>query len=351
MGNLYYTGFDRVAKSTGRKVVLVDGWEKRGYGGMSGVRSVICHHTAGPKGSNYPSLGVVRDGRAGLAGPLAQFGIGRDGTIYVIAAGRANHAGRASATKYSNPYAIGIEAENTGLGEPWSNEIMISYVALVVALVKEFKLSVNDVRGHKEIAVPKGRKIDPYFKSPNISMGTFRGYVKAGKYPAKGRPAPVDNKKPVTNKPSPKDQSPSNPPNGSTTFPDNYAELNVNGNFRSWEIGALQILLENVINGENKQWDGKFGKLTVTDFMELLQRNGYYIKTPFAAKGVPAGTPLEIDGEDGYWFWIEVQRMLGNAEGNRGNGKVYYNLKRYKLDGDPASETYKGIQRWLNDNN
>lgn len=171
--------------------------------------------------------------------------------------------------------------------------------------------------------------------------------------PAKPAPKP-DASKPVAKpKPKPKvaDQSPTNTPNGSTTFPENYADLTVNGNFKSWEIGALQILLHNVINGENKQWDGKFQKLTVTDFMTLLQRNGYYIKTPFAANGAKKGTPLNKDGGAGYWFWVEVQRMLGNDEKNRSNGKVYYDLNKFKLDGDPSGETYKGVQRWLNDNN
>ncbi len=41
-----------------------------------------------------PSLGVIRDGRPGLKGPLSQLGLGRDGAYYVIAAGRAQHAGR-----------------------------------------------------------------------------------------------------------------------------------------------------------------------------------------------------------------------------------------------------------------
>lgn len=154
---------------------------------------------------------------------------------------------------------------------------------------------------------------------------------------------------PVKSRPKVEDQSPNNVPNGSTNFPDNYANLKVNGNFKSWEIGALQILLENVVDGKNGRWDGKFEKLTITDTMTLMQRNGYYLKTPFASRGVAKGVPLKKDGKDGYWFWIEFQRMLGDAEGNR--GKSYYDLKRFKLDGEPETETKKGIQRWLNANN
>lgn len=159
------------------------------------------------------------------------------------------------------------------------------------------------------------------------------------------------NVEPVASRPKVKDQSPSNLPNGSTTFPDNYADLPINGLFRLWEVGALQILLNNVLGGKgkNKQWDGKFKKLTITDTMTLMQRNGYYIKTPFAARGVRKGTALTVDGKDGYWFWVEFQRMLGDDEGNR--GKVYYDLRKWALDGDPETETNDAISRWLNDNN
>ncbi|MGH3651539.1 hypothetical protein [Glutamicibacter sp.] len=154
---------------------------------------------------------------------------------------------------------------------------------------------------------------------------------------------------PVMSRPKVKDQSPTNVPNGSTNFPDNYADLKINGNFLSCEVGALQILLENVVNGLNKQWDGKFEKLTITDTMTLMQRNGYYLKTPFAARGIKKGTPLKKDGDDGYWFWVEFQRMMADDLGHR--GKVYYDTRKWRLDGKPLKETGKAIQRWLNDNN
>lgn len=185
---IWMTGLDRVAKATGRKVVLVDGWEKRGHGPMNSVTSIICHHTAGPdNGQSYPSLNTVKNGRPGLPGPLAQLGIGRDGTIYVIGSGVAYHAGKVGSTKHNNWNAIGIEAENNGTGEKWGDELMESYVRLVRALVDEFKLPISAVLGHKEVAIPKGRKIDP-----NFDMGDFRDAVKRG-YWKKGesKPAPA----------------------------------------------------------------------------------------------------------------------------------------------------------------
>lgn len=195
----WYTGLDRVAKSTGRKVELVDGWEKHGHGPMNSVKSIICHHTAGPdNGKNYPSYNTVRNGRPGLPGPLAQLGIGRDGTIYVFGAGVAYHAGKVTSTKYNNWNALGIEAENNGVGEKWGDELMESYVLLVRALIDEFKLPLSAVLGHKEVCKPRGRKIDP-----NFDMGEFREAVKRGywkKGGSKPSPAPA---KPVESKPAP----------------------------------------------------------------------------------------------------------------------------------------------------
>jgi hypothetical protein len=167
-----------VARRTGYPVVEVAGWKTRGRpGGMLQVQTVTCHHTAngGAKG-NYPSLRVVRDGREGLPGPLAQYGLGRDGTIYVIAAGRCNHAGVSRSSAYINSHAVGIEAEAIGVpgakGD-WPPAQMDSYHRLCRALVDEFgSVEVKDVRGHKETCAPEGRKSDPSF-----DMAAFRAMV------------------------------------------------------------------------------------------------------------------------------------------------------------------------------
>jgi len=76
----------------------------------------MCHHTAGPLTGIMPSLGVVTNGRPDLAGPLAQLCLGRDGTYFVVAAGRANHAGAGDwqGITSGNTNFIGIEAEITG---------------------------------------------------------------------------------------------------------------------------------------------------------------------------------------------------------------------------------------------
>ena len=62
-------------------------------GDKGDVYGILCHHTAGAKTLNMPSLNTILQGRPDLPGPLAHLGLGRDGTYYVIAAGRCNHVG------------------------------------------------------------------------------------------------------------------------------------------------------------------------------------------------------------------------------------------------------------------
>lgn len=209
------TGLARVAKKTGYPVVEVEGWKTRGHGQMGRINVIVCHHTAGPTaGGNYPSMSTVKSGRPGLPGPLSQYGIGRDGTIYVIAAGLSWHTGKVLDANWSNPHAIGIEAENNGLGQEWPAAQVDSYVKLCRALIDEFDLDEKDVRGHREICSPPGRKPDPFFKDPKISMTEFRGLVKKGSYSvvkpsAKPKPpAPKPPVKPSTPKPPTKKQYP-----------------------------------------------------------------------------------------------------------------------------------------------
>lgn len=164
-----------IAKETGYPVKAVRGWETRGHGGMANtVKPIVCHHTAGPEpertASNYPSFYVVRDGRAGLPGPLSQYGIGFDGTIYVFAAGLAYHAGTGSWRGWhGNSVAIGIEAEDGGDGD-WLPAQLDVYPRLVAVICQFLGVGAEWVCGHKEWT---SRKIDP----AGINMTNFRSTV------------------------------------------------------------------------------------------------------------------------------------------------------------------------------
>ena len=170
-----WTDLAQAARSSGLQVIEVAGWTGRGKATVTGPGGIDCHHTATSdkaKG-DMPSLALLVGGRSDLPGPLCNLGLSRTGVVYVVASGKANHAGKTDTTDSSNTRAIGIEAENDGVG-PWTGEQYAAYAKLCAALAKWYRLPVTAVRGHKEIAVPRGRKTDP-----NFDMASFRTAVTA----------------------------------------------------------------------------------------------------------------------------------------------------------------------------
>lgn len=175
------TWLPRVLLDAGLRVAEQPGWQNRGRGEMGTVRGVICHHTAGPPDGNMPSLRTVTNGRRDLPGPLAQLCLGRDGTYFVVAAGRCNHAGRGNWQGFTagNANFIGIEAENTGRtsgpnADPWPEVQMDAYRRGVAAVLKKIRANAIMGCGHKEYALPQSRKPDPTF-----DMSDFRTKVAA----------------------------------------------------------------------------------------------------------------------------------------------------------------------------
>jgi peptidoglycan hydrolase-like protein with peptidoglycan-binding domain len=170
------TWLPEVLLEAGLKVAKVDNWEFRGLGDMGEIFGVICHHTAGPATLNMPSLNTLINGRPDLRGPLAQLGLGRDGTFYVIASGKCNHAGQGVWNEITegNTHFIGIEAENSGLPEdfPWPDVQIKAYQHGVAAILRRLNRNAEWCAGHKEYALPHGRKEDPSFE-----MVEFRGTV------------------------------------------------------------------------------------------------------------------------------------------------------------------------------
>jgi hypothetical protein len=163
------------ARLTGYPVLEVAGWRGRGHGDFRVLEGVVAHHTAdGPTGV-YPSLGVVRDGRAGLAGPLANLGLGRDGTVLVIADGVGWHAGASTWAGFRdvNDEFLGVEAESVGTRDDWTAAQRDCYPRLVAACLFYLRRDANRCAGHKEIALPLGRKVDPAF----TDMNAFRQQV------------------------------------------------------------------------------------------------------------------------------------------------------------------------------
>lgn len=165
-------------RTGGCKVVELAGWKDRGRpGGFGPVKGVLCHHTAGSKNGNAPSLNLIVNGRPDLEGPLSHLHLARNGTFTVIAAGRCNHAGPGTwrGVTSGNTNFIGIEAENAGDGtDPWPDVQMEGYAKGCAAILKHIGAPASMCAGHKEYAVPPGRKIDPSF-----DMNAFRARVAA----------------------------------------------------------------------------------------------------------------------------------------------------------------------------
>lgn len=160
-------------RAEGVTVTEHPGWRERG-GATFSPKGVICHHTAGPARGDAPSLGTCINGRPGLPGPLCQIVLARSGTAIVIASGKANHAGAGGWRGLTgNTSVLGIEAENTGQGEPWPGVQYDAYVRIVAALCRRAGIPVGMVCGHKEWAPT--RKIDPR----GIDMTGFRHAVAA----------------------------------------------------------------------------------------------------------------------------------------------------------------------------
>lgn len=184
------TWLPTVLKNAGLKVAEVDGWPNRGRSEMGTVKGVMCHHTAthDPQKRNIPTLNVLINGHGDLPGPLCQLGLGRDGTFFVIAAGRGNHAGSGEwqGIEAGNSSFIGIEAENGGPkrkdkngntipADAWPAVQLDAYRRGVAAILTHIGQPAIMCCGHKEYARPEGRKNDPHA----VDMDDFRSEVSA----------------------------------------------------------------------------------------------------------------------------------------------------------------------------
>lgn len=167
-------------RAKGLTVVEISGWQTRGDAVLDPEGSVD-HHTASPLGTNAPSLGVCINGRSDLPGPLCHVLIARDNTCYVIASGRANHAGEGGQWGITgNSHVYGVEHENTGTGtEPWREDQRHTAALVHAALLEGIPNAAwRRVCEHKDWAPT--RKIDKWdqtgvdmqYRVVNILNGT-----------------------------------------------------------------------------------------------------------------------------------------------------------------------------------
>jgi hypothetical protein len=155
-------------RTAGLDVYEMPGWLTRESRAGFDPRGVICHHTATSAAwSDAAVAALLRDGRRDLAGPLSQMGLERDGTVVLVAAGRANHNGFGT---WGND-SYGIEAYNDGKGEPWPPAQLAAYRLMVKVICEHHGWGPSQVLGHLES--DPVRKIDPV----GIDMDSFRRAV------------------------------------------------------------------------------------------------------------------------------------------------------------------------------
>lgn len=157
-----------VFRDEGLPIVVERGFETRGSADFD-PEWIVEHHTAsGRRSGNASALGICRDGRGGanpVAGPLCNWLTARDGTIHLVASGRANHAGTGSYPDGTtgNRRSYGNEAENDGIGEPWPSHQHEVIARADAALCRHHGWSADRVIGHKEYT---RRKVDPTYDMP-----------------------------------------------------------------------------------------------------------------------------------------------------------------------------------------
>lgn len=182
-----------VLRAAGLTVVEVDGWRALGSDQWAPTGGIV-HATADGAAANPvadvadddAAIRVIRNGRPGLAGPIANVYHSRSGVWWVIASGRCNTAltGTAGPLKgLGNVNLLGVEHENDNRGERWPEVQWRTALVGWAAICRRLGWSAGRLAGHKEH--DPGRKSDPL----GVDMAAFRAGVAriiAGGTPAGG---------------------------------------------------------------------------------------------------------------------------------------------------------------------
>ncbi|MFJ2202471.1 peptidoglycan-binding protein [Streptomyces violaceusniger] len=198
--------FLQALRDEGLKVVEVGSWRthnRAGHGAWGPMNGVMIHHTV-TKGTQN-TVDICRNGHADLPGPLCHGVIAKDGTVYLVGYGRANHAGLGDddvlqtvidekpvptdneANTDGNARFYGFECENLGDGkDPWPKAQLEAIEKAAAALCRAHGWSERSVIGHLEW---QPGKIDP----KGFTMASMRSRVKerlGSSSPGPSKPAP-----------------------------------------------------------------------------------------------------------------------------------------------------------------
>ena len=203
-------------RAEGCRVVEVRDWRthNRNHKGAWGpVNGVILHHTV--TSGTQRTVDVCYDGYASLPGPLCHGVIAKDGTVYLVGNGRANHAGSGDDDVLAaviaeralpapnennvdgNARFYGFECENEGDNKDvWPLVQVEAMVRASAALVRAHGWGQDgdtSVIGHKEWTNTKIDPRGPIQGGGSVSMTNIRGRVAERlKHPASWNPEEDD---------------------------------------------------------------------------------------------------------------------------------------------------------------
>lgn len=192
----------QLAREAGLTVTLEPGWETRGNGYTANYVGVLAHHTAvaSSLANPFPSRTTLRDGRKTppLAGPLCNSAGPADGSIHIMAANPANHAGASGGrsmgplpvTGSFNPRTWGHEIDYAGTTPMLPGQYRAATMwarCVLLALVEQGQIPGFDpqrARLHAETSVTG--KWDPgYGSSQTIDGAAFRSAVATAPTPTR----------------------------------------------------------------------------------------------------------------------------------------------------------------------
>ncbi len=168
----------QILRQEGLNVVEYRDWRENNrnhVGDWGPVHGVMIHHTV-TKGTDS-TVRLCYEGRSDLPGPLCHGVIAKDGTVYLVGNGRANHAGLGDgdvleavirdepvpsdnqANTDGNTHFYGFECENLGDGQdPWPEEQIDAIIKVSAAISRELEWKKYSTIGHLEW---QPGKIDP----------------------------------------------------------------------------------------------------------------------------------------------------------------------------------------------
>jgi hypothetical protein len=160
------------------------GWDRRGNGQSSAYEGALIHHTGGPSGMALPGTAVgnlLVNGRRDLAGPLCNYAGNADGSITVIAAHPANHAGASGGrsmgplptTRLFNKRVLGLEIVYPGTSPMTDAQYRTARIWARIVTNVCGNGDIQRARAHAETSITG--KWDPgHAGNKTIDMTSFR---------------------------------------------------------------------------------------------------------------------------------------------------------------------------------